>query len=464
MGTKLGLADLLENIHGPLFALIEHLWCAVAGGSETALRTPSALCGVATVPAMAWLADRWLGRATAGWAAWLAAFSPFLVWYSQEARPYAMLMLMVCVSGALMLEATRRGGAGAALSYAGVALGGLWSATGFAFAIPLHVRWWLAPAAERGRRLRWAGLLIALAAVLSLPWLPSAISTFDWHRLDPVRRGTAGEPALRGRTTFHLAAVPYALHVFAVGYSLGPSPRELRADAGIATLRRHAPGIAITAAVFGTLGVAGLQALRRRRRLLDALWWLGIPVAVVCWFALANFKVFHPRYLAVCVPALLAIAAAALADLGPRWRALLAGAVALLWGFSLTHHYTDPRDQKEDIRGAVARLVANAAAGEKVLAVNCRDELDYYRPGASRIEGFWLGYAVDSLKLEHKLDEAMAGASGVWVIQSRPEDLDPLGRFASRMDARYPRAERSAFVGVRMWHVRLAEGVAAAGN
>jgi mannosyltransferase len=456
VGTSLGVADLLENVHGPLFALIEHVWCAIAGGSEAALRAPSALCGVATVPAIAWLADRWLGRATAGWAAWLAACSPFMVWYSQEARPYAMLMLLVCVSGALMLQATRRGGVLAASRYAGAAFAGLWSATAFAFALPLHASWWLGPALERARRLRWAAILVTLAAVLSLPWLPSALSTFDWHRLDPGRRGEAGEVALRGRTTFHLAAIPYALHVFAVGYSLGPSPRELRSDAGVATLRRHAPGIAVTALVFGALGALGLTALRRRGRLLEAAVGVLIPFAVVSWFALANFKVFHPRYLAVCVPMLLIALAAAFTDLPKRWRAVFASAVAGLWTLSLTHHYFDPRDRKEDMRGAVASVAANLAADEKVLAVNCRDELEYYRPGAAPIESFWLGYAADSLKLEVRLNDAMKGAGGVWVIESRPEDLDPSGRFAARMNARYPRAAPSAFIGVRVWHVRLA--------
>ena len=454
IGTRLSVADLLQNVHGPLFALIEHSWCAMAGGSESALRTPSALFGVATVPALAWLSGRWLGRETVPWAAWLAACSPFMVWYSQEARPYALLMLWVCLSGALMLEAARGLRRSTPLAYALCALAGLWSATGFAMALPLHARWWLADPLRRRGRLIAGALLIAILALLALPWLPQAVSTFAWHRLAPGRHAEVGETALRGATTFHLAALPYALHVFAVGYTLGPSPRELRADPSAATLRRHAPGIALTAVAFGALAIAGVRALRRRRRLLDAALWVGLPIALVSWFALTNFKVFHPRYLALCVPALLAMSAAALADLAPRAKWLMAGAVGALWALSLAHHYADPRDQKEDHRGAAALVRSRAVAGERALGVNCADLLEYYSPAPAVLDTFWLGYAVDSLKLEEKLGAAMARAPGVWVVLSRSEDLDPAGRFARRMDAKYPDAERYAFTGVRVWHVR----------
>ena len=32
------------------------------------------------------------------------------------------------------------------------------------------------------------------------------------------------------------------------------------------------------------------------------LLWAGPPLLIVSWFALSNFKVFHPRYLAVASP------------------------------------------------------------------------------------------------------------------------------------------------------------------
>ncbi|MBI1798805.1 MAG: glycosyltransferase family 39 protein [Candidatus Eisenbacteria bacterium] len=466
VGSAFGVRDLTGNVHGPLYALLVHAVASLRGSDEWTLRLPSALCGVATVPAMAWVAARWLGRREAEWAAWLAAVSPFLVWYSQEARPYAMLILFTCVSGALMLELSRAARARTAFAWTTASIVGLLANPSFAFVLPLHLRWWLADSGARARRMRFAAIAGVALAALALPWAPQALRTWDWQRLHPGRERAASEERLRGAATFHAAALPFAIHSFAVGYTLGPSLRELIADSSACTLARHALEIAATALVFAGLGFAGLAALRRRRRLGDAALWLAAPAAVVSWFALSNFKAFRPRYLAASYPAFLLLIAAALVDLKPRARWIMAGAVAVLWAASLSHHYFDPRYGKDDHRGAAALVAARAVAGEKVLAVNSIDPMIYYYRGPLPLVPFWLGFASDPPRLDPRLDQAMSGASGVWVVLSRPEDLDPAGRFARRMDSRYPGAERFAFEGVRVWHVKfdVAPGTAAAGN
>jgi hypothetical protein len=466
----LSLGDLLENVHGPLHALAVHVAGGCAGDTEWALRLPSALCGVATVPAMAWLSDRWLGRASAGWAAWATALSPFMVWYSQEARPYAMMMLMVCVSSALLLDLARRRTRGLGAAYLATAAAGLLSHPAFAFVLPLQLKWWLGGAddpppaippggpAPRAARVPGALLAALLLGAVVLPWAPQVARTWDWQRLHPGRAAPAEETRLRGVTTFHVAAVPFTLHAFAVGYTLGPSLRELRADPSRATLARHAGELSFTTLVFGALGVLGVIALRRRRRLGDAVLWCGVPVLVVSWFALSNFKVFHPRYLAAASPALLLAWSAALTDLRPRPRWWLAAAAAALWAAALLNHYGNPRYGKEDVRGA-ARLVARRADGdERVIAVNAIDPMLYYYRGPAPLQAFWLGFAADSTRLAARLGGALAGAPGAWVVLSRPEDLDPGGRFARWMDEHYPEAERFPFEGVRVWHLRLDTG------
>ena len=457
-GAPLRLGDLLENVHGPLYSLLTHVAIRWLGSSEWALRLPSALASIAMVPAMAALAHRWLGREVAVPAAWLAACSPFLVWYGQEARNYSLLMLCVCVAGALVLDLARRPTPGRAMSWLAAALAGLLSNLSFAFVLPLHLRWWLGGPDLRGRR-----AAIALAALLALPlltapWLWQAARIWDWHRLHPGRAVASSEERLRGATTFHPGAVPFALHAFAVGYTLGPSLREMHVAPPSTSLGRHAPGLAVVAAVFGVLGVLGARALRRRGRLGEALLWLLPAVLAVSWFAASNFKVFHPRYLAAVFPAFLLWMAAALADLKGWRRGLLGAALAGLWALSLAHHYFDPRYGKEDFRGATRLVRERGAAGEKILAVNTQDPLFYYYRGPLVVEPFWLGFASPPARLESKLDQAFSGVPGVWVVLSRPEDLDPSGAFARRLEERYPAAERFRFEGVRVWHVRGGAG------
>jgi 4-amino-4-deoxy-L-arabinose transferase-like glycosyltransferase len=477
IGGHLTLRDALENIHGPLYAAVVHAFAAWAGSSEFALRLPSAIAGILTIPAMAWLAGRWLGRESAPWAAWAAALSPFLIWYSQEARSYSMMILFVCLSGALMLELARRhdaeGGHGPraaiAAGYGVTGIAGLLTNPSFAFVLPLHLLWWLAPPDSTRRRApdprpARAASRVALAVgaavilvLVAIPWAPQAMRTWDWQRLHPGRATPAGETSLRGQTTFHAAAVPFALHAFAVGYTLGPSLRELRARPDAATLIRHAPEIVIVALVFGTLGILALRSLARRQALKDAAAWGGIPLVVVVWFALSNFKVFHPRYLAVASPLFLIAIAAALADLGARARVAFALVLLGLWAVSLEHHYFVPAYGKEDARDAAHLVASRARAEERVLAVNAIDPMVYYYHGAAPLVPFWLGFAADPGRLVSRFDQELARSRGAWVVLMRPEDLDPAGRFIGMMRARHPGVEHFEFEGVRVWHVPSGE-------
>jgi hypothetical protein len=82
----------------PLYYTLAWLWAQVFGVSAFGLRSLSALLGTALVP-VAFRIGRRLASERAGLvAALLTAVNPFLVWYSQEARTYALLALLSAVS------------------------------------------------------------------------------------------------------------------------------------------------------------------------------------------------------------------------------------------------------------------------------------------------------------------------------------------------------------------------------
>jgi mannosyltransferase len=97
----------------PLWYLIAWADVRLFGDGEVALRLPSALAGIATVP-VAWaIAERLSGRRAALVAAALIAVGPLFVWYSQEARAYALFALtaglaMLCFVRALERPSGRR--------------------------------------------------------------------------------------------------------------------------------------------------------------------------------------------------------------------------------------------------------------------------------------------------------------------------------------------------------------------
>jgi mannosyltransferase len=82
----------------PLYYVVAWCWVRASGWSAPALRSLSALAGTLTVP-VAFLAGRSLAGVRAGlMSALLVAVSPILVWYSQEARAYALFALLAALS------------------------------------------------------------------------------------------------------------------------------------------------------------------------------------------------------------------------------------------------------------------------------------------------------------------------------------------------------------------------------
>ncbi len=91
----------------PLWYVLEWAITRVLGTGAVALRLLSALAGVATVP-VAWAIGRELsGERAALAAAAFTAVNPLFVWYSQEARAYALFVLFVALAMLCFLRAQR---------------------------------------------------------------------------------------------------------------------------------------------------------------------------------------------------------------------------------------------------------------------------------------------------------------------------------------------------------------------
>lgn len=89
--------------HSPLYFYLPRLAMTVGSASEITLRFPSFLAGLALVPLVGRLAWRWTSDAAAGWfAATLVAIDRHLIFYSQEARPYAWLQLLAWCHAAVV--------------------------------------------------------------------------------------------------------------------------------------------------------------------------------------------------------------------------------------------------------------------------------------------------------------------------------------------------------------------------
>jgi mannosyltransferase len=82
----------------PFYFVMAWVWGHVFGYGEAGLRSLSALAGVITVPVGYAAATKLFSRRAGVIVAALIACNPLLVWYSQEARAYALLVLLTSVA------------------------------------------------------------------------------------------------------------------------------------------------------------------------------------------------------------------------------------------------------------------------------------------------------------------------------------------------------------------------------
>jgi mannosyltransferase len=97
LGATLSSVVHTENTP-PLWYLLAWFDARLFGDGALALRLPSALAGIATVPVVWAIARELGGRRAALIAAALVAVNPLFIWYSQEARAYGLFVLLAALA------------------------------------------------------------------------------------------------------------------------------------------------------------------------------------------------------------------------------------------------------------------------------------------------------------------------------------------------------------------------------
>ena len=354
--------DLVNNSERspPLYYLLAWLWSKLFGTGEVGLRSLSALIGTLTVPA-AYLAAREVSSRRAGLiAAALVAFNPYLVWYSQEARSYALFVLFAawglyffaqCLSVPsrrnLALWAISSALALCSHYFAAFLIGaeGLW----------LAVRW-------RPRREPLVALGATVAVGLAL--IPLALAQEGTGR----RNLFTGLPLVRRSADVIFG---YIASQEPGAFAGSPSVRHFRYAAVIAGL--------IMAAI--ALGLILRRATRRERD--GALPIAGVAAAALVvpfLLAYAGIDFFHPRNLIGSLDTFLVAAGIGFGcSRAGRLGLASAGATILVFVAVLVAVYESGQMQRPDYRGAAEAM--GPPSGPRVLVVirNANEPIAYYR-------------------------------------------------------------------------------------
>jgi len=334
-----------------LYYLAEWVSVRVGSESESGLRVLSAIAGTATIPVVYAAGSRLVSSRSGLVAALLVAVNPFLVWYSQEARAYALVVLFVSIGLACWAGAKEQ--SGWALVGWGVASALACATHYFAAFVVLPQAVWLLVSGRQSRR----ASLVACAAPLAVLLLHVPL----------VRDQSSGGVDLGGDSL--LRRLVGTAKDFVVGFSF--------------PLERAGSLVAFGLVCVGI--VLGVRLSGKARAGVRAAAAIGVvALAVPVGLALVGVDYIVPRNLVVAlVPLLVALGGAYAGSRAGLVSAALLAALSLTIVVSVS---TDLRYGRSDWRGAGQALDVGGRPRALVVTPTVRTDLiQPYLPGVEAI-------------------------------------------------------------------------------
>ncbi|MBI5035210.1 MAG: glycosyltransferase family 39 protein [Chloroflexi bacterium] len=395
LGAVLSNVILIQNLVTidtlpQLYFIFLNLLVRAFGITEFALRYFSVMANIVTIPLIYALAHRWFGRNVALVAALLAALSPFYVWFSQEARPYTLVLFFSTLA---VYALTRALGIGRRQTRTN--------------ADKTSIR--VYPRSSTSKICFAVYILSAAAAVYThyyaiflLPFHAILITLFVWQ--SPRRRALILLPAIPFMLTLFL--IPQILASMAGNVGLGPTFVPLQTIL-LDLLNSFSVGVTVNLSVVWWIDAAMLllffigvvsansKFTRNVQNSLFGIWdlrfgilaYVLIPVLVVFVASVIRPLYQNSRYLIALSPAFYIGVAAGIVTLAQhrilRPLAVIGVSVFLFGAMqSLNNLYFDPHFGKDDHRGWATSLRDRMRPGDfLILDSPHTEELYHYYAG-----------------------------------------------------------------------------------
>jgi uncharacterized membrane protein len=381
----------------PLFFWMEHAMLTF-GDSETVLRLVPAIFGIITIPVFYLIGVELLDRKAGILAAALLTFSPFAIFYSQEARAYSTMLFFLSVAFFFYLRTQRTGAWRDALLF------GIFSSISL-----------------------WTHLFAAV------PVAALIIFGFGMKGKEILRDIRAALPMAISAMAFFLLSLPLilsALQIFTTLTGRGPSFGVQGPEIIFLTLVQisgFSPILAWALMLLFIIGFASLYPVSHGKALV-------LPFVLVFALALGVFLSYRmsmvPRYLTFLLMVLLPGIALTIRPACNLFksRRLVYGAIALVFLVNLPvlyGYYSTP--QKDDWRGLAQEVTTVAAPGDLLIAIPgyIRQPLDYYYRNETRGT---LEFGVYTVGEVEDVIGANPGRTVWFVVTGDIQSADPEGR------------------------------------
>ncbi len=403
--------------NGPLYFLLLRPWIALTGDSEFSVRFSSLAFGVLAVPLAYALGRRWLSPLSSALGALLMTFSPYLVWYSQEAKMYALITFLTMLSLYLYAKALDEGRWLYWAAYITATSFCLYTHLLAALIVPLEVilfaAWW---PRYRARLKPW----LAAIGCVTLPYIPLAI----WE-------------------------IPLLLSSYETGHPFYPLHEILRR-----LLFAFSHGIAGAASLwllilislpFVFLFLAGVlleietphRHSAQRRNRMTLLFYLFLPIIGVYLISL-GMPIFTTRYLIYVAPAFYLILGRGLAAVKSHSNAVFALCLALVLALDVQFNWTQSHNQfKSDFRSAAQYFALHRGPNDLVIFLMpyVRHTFEYYYRGHYRwADGLYTNDGINESELKAALDRMTEGYNSIWLVASEAELWDRRGLVKAWLD------------------------------
>lgn len=341
----------------PLYFVVIWVWAKLFGTGEVALRSISALAGVAIVP-VAYLCARELVDRRAGLlAAAFMAVNPFIIWYSQEARAYMLVALLSGVSFLWFIRARREPSARNLAWWAGFSAAAVMTHFFAGFAVAPEAVWllWIA-------RRRATVIAVAAVAAAQVAMLPFAVADAA------ASRGVGWIGSISRVTRIAQTVIEWGASNL---YRRTTTPEGLIVGALLAVI------------LMLLLGPGGDRRARQAAKMAGAVAGCAFLLPLAIGFVGQDY--FLPRNeIPAAVPVATLLAAACSAPRARAAGAALAVTLLAVFGVTAIDVQTHPYLQRPNWRD-VARSIGTGELPRAVLAADgtTADPLKIYLPGVS---------------------------------------------------------------------------------